>query len=243
MNYLLLDPQNISGDTAHVTKSYQVKHLKEVLKAGAGKQIRVAELGGLVGTAQVASISQNEAKLAGVVLDTKPPPKLPITLIIAMPRPKALRRLISDVVAMGVSEVFIIHSYRVEKSYWQTPFLGKLDDYVQLGLEQAGDSVPPRIHLKKRFKPFVEDELPTIIRGRQALLAHPTKDDNDKQNVPAGLAERSDVVIIVGAEGGFICYEVDLLTAHGCKQVSLGRRILRSETAVSMMVGQLVARQ
>ena len=67
------------------------------------------------------------------------------------------------------------NSSRVEKSFWQSPFLQPeaLEQQMILGLEQARDTLMPEIHLRKRFKPFVEDELGEIIKGSQALVAHP----------------------------------------------------------------------
>lgn len=50
-----------------------------------------------------------------------------MTLIVALPRPKVLRRLIMDAVTMGVQQMILIHSYRVDKSYWQTPFYNNLN--------------------------------------------------------------------------------------------------------------------
>jgi len=64
---------------------------------------------------------------------------------------------------MGVKKIIFIHSYRVEKSYWQTPLLEEknIEEQLILGLEQAKDTVMPEVILAKRFKPFVEDELAT----------------------------------------------------------------------------------
>jgi RsmE family RNA methyltransferase len=45
--------------------------------------------------------------------------------------------------------------------------------------------------------------------------------------------------VVVGPEGGFIPYEVELLQKNGCQAMSLGNRILRTETAVSHILGRL----
>lgn len=124
----------------------------------------------------------------------------------ALPRPKVLRRLIMDSVTLGVERICLIHSYRVDKSYWQTPFLQQLDDYVQLGLEQAGDTIAPEIQLYKRFKPFVEDILPGMIQPeRPAYVAHPYSAQTMPINISHGCS------LIIGPEGGFIPYEVELM--------------------------------
>jgi RsmE family RNA methyltransferase len=121
----------------------------------------------------------------------------------------------------------------VEKSYWQTPFLQQLDEFILLGLEQAGDTVWPELLLRKRFKPFVEDELPGLCAGRLGLVAHPYA----LEPMPAQVNQ--PVTLVIGCEGGFIPYEIDLLAKHGCQPVSLGPRILRTETAMAHVLGRL----
>src|SRR5690606_26111522 len=96
---------------------------------------------------------------------TEPPPSpLPITLLLGLPRPKMLKRILQSATVLGVKNIYLINSYRVEKSYWQTPFLSEkaIREQLVLGLEQGCDTVLPQVHLVKRFKPFVEDELPNI---------------------------------------------------------------------------------
>jgi RsmE family RNA methyltransferase len=157
-----------------------------------------------------------------------------VHLILALPRPKVLRRIIMDAVTLGVERISLIHSYRVDKSYWQSPFLQQLDDYVTLGLEQAGDTISPEIQMYKRFKPFVEDVLPTFISDQKpAYVAHPYAE----QQMPHAI--QHSCCLIVGPEGGFIPFEVDLFKKNGCQARRLGNRILRTETAVSHILGRL----
>ena len=151
-----------------------------------------------------------------------------------MPRPKVLRRLIMDAVTLGVEKIILLHSYRVDKSYWQTPFLQQLDQYVTLGLEQAGDTVAPKIEIYKRFKPFVEDQLPSLISDNcPAYVAHPYSDTQ----MP--FAIQHPCTVVIGPEGGFIPYEVELLVKNGCQAMSLGNRIIRTETVIPYVLGRL----
>src|SRR5690606_28312505 len=91
-----------------------------------------------------------------------PPAKLPLTLLLALPRPKMLKRVLQTVASMGVPRLVLLNSYRVEKSFWQTPFLTPeaIREQLILGLEQSRDTVLPEVWIEKRFKPFVEDQLP-----------------------------------------------------------------------------------
>ena len=136
----------------------------------------------------------------------------------------------------GAAEIHLINSYRVEKSYWQTPVLAPavIRDYLLQGLEQSRDTVLPAVRLHPRFKPFVEDQLPGIIKERDAFVAHP----GDAPLAPTGFSRPT--VLVIGPEGGFIPYEVEKLLAAGCRQVSLGPRILRVENAVAALLGRAV---
>lgn len=233
MNILLLNANQLEQDHAVIDDARRIAHIQQHLKLQAGDSIKVGLKGGLKGTALVQSISAQSLTLSNMVLDQAPPAKLPLTLVVALPRPKVLRRLVMDAVTQGVDKLILIHSYRVEKSYWQTPFLDLLDHYVELGLEQAGDTVPPTIACYKRFRPFVEDVLPFELAGKQAWLAHPYTE----QSMPVALNQAA--VLVIGPEGGFIPFEVALLQQNGCQVGQIGHRILRTETAVTSIIGRL----
>ena len=108
-----------------------------------------------------------------------------------------------------------------------------LREYLLQGLEQARDTLLPSVQCHRQFKPFVEDRLPRMAAGKNALLAHP----GDHPPCPRG--GPGEVLLVVGPEGGFIPYEVEKLQAAGCQAVALGPRILRVEHAVTALLGRL----
>lgn len=234
MNIVLLDAnQDCSRDIWSIEDQRQIKHLNQHLQLRAGDTLKVGVRDGQRYLTEVQSITAQQIMLRPIQTESVPN-KLPVHLILALPRPKVLRRMIMDAVTLGVERISLIHSYRVDKSYWQSPFMQQLDDYVTLGLEQAGDTIVPEIQLYKRFKPFVEDVLPTLIsEQRPAYVAHPYAE----QSMPHAIAHGCN--LIVGPEGGFIPYEIELLKKNGCQAMSLGNRILRTETAVSNILGRL----
>lgn len=226
-------PDHTSGDL--VVTGRQRQHLDEVHRVAEGDTLRVGLLNGQLGTATITGITPQSAHLR-FELQAAPPPPLPATLLLALPRPKMLKRTLQTIATMGVKAVYLLNSYRVEKSYWQTPFLTPqaIEEELLLGLEQGVDTMMPEVHLRPRFKPFVEDELPGIMAGKQALLAHP-----GEQAHPCPRALRHDTVLAIGPEGGFIPYEVARLTEAGFTQISPGPRILRVETAVPVLLATL----
>lgn len=242
MNCLLLPAANFSQSMAHIDSLAQMTHVTDVLGATVGDSLKIGQLGGHLGTAIIDDISADRIQLREIALTIVPPPKLDLTVILALPRPKVLRRLIMDMTALGVRNIILINSVRTQKSYWQSPMLARLDEFVLEGLQQGVDTISPKISLQKRFKPFVEDELARLITDR-AVVAHPYGSQSfgqylEKQYLQNKAASVLPTVVCIGAEGGWIDYEVALLTAQGCTPVHIGQRILRTEAAVNALLGQ-----
>ena len=233
MNIVLLDPCQTESEIWTISAKRQLEHLRTHVDIQVGDSLKVGIREGKRYLTEIVEITEQAIKLKSIKEELVPE-KLPVTLIVAMPRPKVLRRLIMDSVTLGVEKIILLHSYRVDKSYWQTPFLQQLDQYVTLGLEQAGDTIAPKIEIYKRFKPFVEDVLPSLITAEcPAYVAHPYAD----MQMPFAIDHPCSIVI--GPEGGFIPYEVDLLIKNGCQAGSLGNRIIRTETVIAYVLGRL----
>jgi RsmE family RNA methyltransferase len=234
VNLLLLEEADFIAADRVILRDRRLTHMQEVHRSVVGDSLRVGRIGGLMGSAELLRLEASEAELR-VSLDQPPPAKLPLTLLLALPRPKMLRRVLQTVAAMGVPRVVLVNSYRVEKSFWQTPFLEPeaVREQLILGLEQARDSVLPQIIIEKRFKPFVEDRLPAMAEGTLGLVGHP----GNYPPCPRGLNE--PVTLAIGPEGGWIPYEIDLLAKAGLQPVQLGDRILRVETAVTALLSRL----
>jgi len=234
VNLLLLEDGDFVAADRVLLSGRRLKHLHEVHRAEAGDRLRVGRLNGLMGSGRLLRLDAAEAELQ-IDLEQPAPAKLPLTLLLALPRPKMLRRVLQTVSAMGVPRLILLNSYRVEKSFWQTPFLepAALREQLILGLEQARDTVLPEVIIEKRFKPFVEDRLPALAAGSLGLLGHPGA------YPPCPRAVERPVTLAIGPEGGWIPYEVEKLQAAGLQPVQLGERILRVETAVTALLARL----
>lgn len=245
MNCILLPKANFAQTCAQIHAPAQIEHINKVLSLQAGDILKIGQLGGNLGSAVISSVAADKILLSDVNLDTPPPPKLDVTVILALPRPKVLRRLIMDMTALGVRDIVLINSYRSQKSYWQSPMLARIDEFILEGLQQGVDTVAPTISLQKRFKPFVEDKLATLITD-QAVVAHPYSELSFVQYLQqTSLLSQASTskamlpsVVCIGSEGGWIDYELDLLATQGCQAVNIGARILRTEAAVNVILGQ-----
>ncbi|MBE0575873.1 MAG: 16S rRNA (uracil(1498)-N(3))-methyltransferase [Desulfuromonadales bacterium] len=235
MNLILLCKEDFISINRVRLQGRRYEHAREILKVTSGKILHVGLLGGKTGSGTVISITEKELELE-VLLTHEPPEPLSVTVILAMPRPKVLNRVLQGITAMGIKQVFLLNTWRVDKSYWQSAALepAAIQAQLILGLEQARDTILPEVQLQPRFKPFVEDILPTIAAGTCALAAHPVS----SQPCPANVQQA--VTLAIGPEGGFTTYEIEKLVAAGLTSIHLGNRPLRVETAVPALIGRLL---
>lgn len=238
MNLLLLHPHEVDETGVARLVGRRLEHAREVLRVQAGQRLKVGVLGGLMGTAEV--LAQDAAALVLQVSVTQPPPpRAGVSLVLAVPRPKALKRVIPAIASLGVDRVVLVNAARVEKSYFDSKVLAQefLDGLVELGLEQACDTLRPTLELRQRLKPFVEDELATWApAGALRLLPHPQA-TTPLRPVPS----TTHVVLAIGPDGGWVPFEVELFAQHGFQPVSLGPRVLRGEVAVPAVLGAVRA--
>ena len=240
MNLILLfDADFISSSRVRLT-GRRLEHMRDILKVRQGQSLTVGLVNGLVGTARLVHQEPDAVELE-VNCDQKPPGALPLTLILALPRPPMLKRILFSAAMLGVKEIIILNFNRVEKSLWNSSALKPqaITEQLVLGLEQSKDTVMPEVILKKGFKPFVEDELPSLIKGKLALVAHPNKEPVQHPVLRNSTPGVGPVVLVIGPEGGISDYEIELLKSAGCQPIDLGPRILRTESVLPYVVGKL----
>ena len=233
MNLILLFPEDfVDASTVRLT-GRRLDHVTAVHRAKAGDTLIVGALGGRIGKGEITRLDREVLEMR-VSLEHEPPKPLDVTLVLALPRPKVLNRTIASATSLGVKRILLINAWRVEKSYWKSPKLAEENLLLQrvLGLEQARDTVLPTIELKRFFRPFVEDELPSIVEGSRAVVPHPGATE-------AMPRTNDEVTLAIGPEGGFIEEEVRSLERIGFTAVSLGERILRVETAVAVAISRV----
>lgn len=240
MNLVLLFPADFDADGTVRLAGRRARHVHEVHRARVGDDLTVGRVDGLVGKGTVLSVAPEEVTLSVTLLEDPPPPS-GLDLLLAMPRPKVLRRVLQSAASLGARRIVLLNARRVEKSYFDTPFLeaGEIERNLVLGLEQARDTMMPEVFVRKLFRPFVEDELEGLWPRASCarLLAHPAAPRGPEGCDPG--RSGSPAVLAIGPEGGWIPFELELLEAHGFVPFGLGPRILRVETAVAFAFGQV----
>ncbi|MBS2025272.1 MAG: 16S rRNA (uracil(1498)-N(3))-methyltransferase [Deltaproteobacteria bacterium] len=254
MNLLLLSPDELRPDGTATLTGRRLLHAREILKAQPGDTLRCGVLGGLTGTGTIVSLTEDALALS-LSLTEPPPPRAQVDLLLAMPRPKALKRLLPQFAQLGIDRVVLLNAARVEKSYFSSPAL-HADTQRELlvqGLEQAKDTRLPEVLVRERFKPFVEDELDAMFPQHERLVAHPHTLALTPTQTPTPTQTQTQtptqtptpaptrVLLAIGPEGGWVPFELELLAAHRFTAWSAGPRILRTETAVPFLLGMLSA--
>jgi RsmE family RNA methyltransferase len=232
VNLVLLFEEDFVGEGRAVLRGRRAEHVREVHRASAGDELVAGVAGGKIGTARLLRVdSEVEMEIS---LDRDPPLPLDAILILAVPRPKVLNRVIAAVTSLGIKRIMLVNAWRVEKSYWKSPRMSpeNLRAQAVIGLEQARDTILPHIETQRLFRPFVEKELPSLMKGT-ALVAHPYASEECPREI------RGPVTLAIGPEGGFIPEEIASLERVGFRAVTIGPRILRVETAISTLIGRL----
>lgn len=263
MNLVLLWQEELAAATAEdgavllPADDRRAKHITKVLKPEAGATIRVGALGSGAGRAAVELVEGGAVRLtpepgiggAGApglwsLAFTPSPPPPRVDLLLAMPRPKAMMRMWAQLAQLGVRRIILTNAHRVEKPYFssQATDPAKYMPEIVDGLEQACCTHVPDVRVEMRFKPFVEDTLDSLFPpDTLRLLCHPGEGCQRVGEAiaaaqAAGGASPAGVLLAVGPEGGWVDFEIELLLARHFKLVSLGTRILCTDTATVSLI-------
>lgn len=238
MNIVCFRPEDLLATNRARVLGRRARHILEVLKAHPGKTLDVGILGGGVGRGMVTDVADDRVDFE-FSIDREPPSKARVDLLLAVPRPKVLARILGAATAQGVERIFLVRTWRVEKSYFSAQVLDAraIEEHLIAGLEIAGDTRLPTVEVFPLFRPFVEDVLPIRLDGARGIVFSP---DAAGPIAPSDL-DRPRTVIAIGPEGGFIPFEVEALERAGFLRKSLGDRILRVETATAAAFGEIAA--
>jgi RsmE family RNA methyltransferase len=175
--------------------------------------------------------------------DANVPSRPRVDLLLALPRPKVMRRLWAQLSALGVGQIILTNAERVERNYFDTHVLTP-ECYRPLlveGLQQARDTRLPTVSIHKQFKVLIEDDLDGLFPSGPSRTGGPggpwgqrlVADPAAKKPAAAVVRENIDerILIAIGPEGGWNAFEMALLAAHGFEACGMGPRTLRTDTA------------
>lgn len=239
MNLVLFDPSEVDADGRVVLAGRRAAHIAKVLKPRVGQALRVGVLNGPLGKGTIRSVDKEHVEMS-CSFEAELPEAPRIDLLLAVPRPKVMRRLWAQLASLGVGRIILTNAEKVERNYFDTHWL-EPETYRPLlleGLEQSGDTRMPEVTILRRLKPFVEDSLSESFAQHHRLICHPRHAISLGN---AGLGDGRRVLLAVGPEGGWSDYEVDLFARYGFDAISLGWRTLRTDVACVALMSAVMS--
>jgi 16S rRNA (uracil1498-N3)-methyltransferase len=235
VNLILLNERDRVDADRFALSDARAGHLRQVLRVTPGQTVRVGLLNGPFGTGAVEAMDAD-----GVVLRCTFEANIPSTprvdLLLALPRPKVMRRLWAQLATLGIGQIVLTNAERVERHYFDTHVLDEACYRPLLieGLQQARDTRLPVVSIHRQFRILVEDRLDALFSAGLRLVADPSGTTSLPDAIAAHRPER--VLLAVGPEGGWNAFELRLLEAHGFSRVGLGPRTLRVDTACTALL-------
>jgi RsmE family RNA methyltransferase len=249
---------------------YRTVHAAKILGLSNGDQLRAGVVscddhdGLWTDMATVEWIPEGKVKKAEVLGNGNPPGSLSVSLdhltppdtesqellvslILALPRPLQLARMLPMISQMGVDQLILTGSRKVPKDYFGSHLFRKpevLRERLIEGLCQAGDVRLPKVKVVKNLRTFLEDEMDTLFPSdtHARVIAHPQRVADTSEPLRMGRIEFPSnlpprVVIAVGPEGGWEePGELEQFQKLGFQQITLGTRTLRSDCAVVSLI-------
>ncbi len=235
MNRILFEKDEIK-DGEVVLSDTRAWHITNILHAQQGDVLKTGEINGLIGTSEVVRVDE-QGRVTLKPHHTEESLTPWADLILAPPRPRVLKRLLPQLASLGVGRIVLVGARKVEKDFWGATLLKEenLRPLFIEGLTQAGVSILPTLETRRGLKKFLVEELDSLFPTRHRVLAH-----------PYGTSEKFDTIsmcgrllLAVGPEGGWTDEEVALFRDRGFHLRTLGKRILRSDTALIALLSKL----
>jgi 16S rRNA (uracil1498-N3)-methyltransferase len=236
MNLLLFDEEELGSPLLRGDERFI--HIKTILKSKEGDTLEAGIVNGRRGVLTLETIGPDGIEYGFLPGDRSEPPLKPLTMIIGCPRPPTARRLVKDLVSLGAGRLVFTDTDLNEKSYLQAKLWrdGLFKGAVREGAMQGKSTLIPPVDrffsLKKALESLAGGEtrlVPDLPGGPK--LSHVLAGD-----WPAG----RKAVAAIGPERGWTDREREMLADHGFRSVTLGDRVMRTESAALMTAGSIL---
>ena len=231
MHCFYCEANNVAGEQITITGS-DVNHIKNVLRMERGEELMVCDGTGMQYTCQIADYPAGEVILS-VLKAEKASTELPVRLKLyqGLPKKDKMELIIQKAVELGVTEIVPVATKRC---------VVKLDDK-----KAASKIVRWQSIAEAAAKQSKRGIIPQVLPVQSFKLALQQAQDLDVRLIPYELASGMEhtrellgavrsgqsVAVFIGPEGGFEENEIALAKEYGVEPITLGKRILRTETA------------
>ena len=225
----------------------RAQHIIKVLHKTSGDTFSAGIIGCASGTATITSITDGTLSFT-FTAEGDGKPLYPLVMIIGFPRPIQLKRLLRDMASLGVSEVHLTATQLGEKSYLQSDLATTDAGYRMLldGSAQAASTHIPQLRMHQSLKECLS-YLQTAHADAQHLLALDNVRAAGSLNAYLSKSRNADrgplTIAAIGSERGWTDEERSLLEQHKYIRLSMGCRILRTETAATTAASLILGAQ
>lgn len=239
--YFVNNEQIIENSINIIGEDYQ--HLKKVLRIVKGEIITVC-CDGFDYIAEINEIDSNH--ISAIIIDKKAnltEPLLKVTLYQGLPKADKMELIVQKCIELGVHEIVPVTTERcVSRINTSKDVQNKVSRWQKIALEaakQCNRGIIPKIGTPIKFSEAI------VLASKLDLSVIPYEKESATgfKNI---VSEHSSILtasIFIGPEGGFTQQEIDLAESKGVRKITLGPRILRTETAgmvaLSLMMYEL----
>ena len=212
----------ITGMDAH--------HIKDVLRLQAGDQVQVVADDGITALGTITALATGTVTLSCTRLETgSHEPRVRLALAQGLAKGEKMDWVIQKAVELGVSIIYPVamrHAVVQLDAAQAAKKVQRWQKIAETAAQQSQRDLVPRVAPVQTLASLLQTE-----QSRLKLLAYESEQQVSLKTVLEAHPEADSVLVIIGPEGGLAETEVEAATAAGAISVSLGRRILRTETA------------
>jgi len=235
MHKFFTEPHNISEIEGKILGD-DVKHIYKVLRLSEGEEVVLNNCEGIEYLGEIETITKSEVIVKIIKrLDINNESKVKVHLFQGLPKGQKMDLIVQKGTELGVSEFIPVTTARVDvKLKGEFKKLDRLNRIALEACKQSKRSVIPQVKEVIDFNEAINElkKMDLIIVpyenaedfGIKTLVRKLERDNVDLDNI-------NNVGILIGPEGGFEESEIDTLKEQGAYIVTLGNRILRTETA------------
>ena len=240
MHHFFVNPSQITEDKV-MMKGSDVNHMKNVLRMNIGEEILISDGQGADYVCQISAITSKEIE-AEIIRTEKEGTELSVQIYLfqGLPKSDKMEWIIQKAVELGVYQIVPMVTQRcivkldekkeaAKRKRWQS--------IAESAAKQSRRGMIPQIHSLVDFKQAVK--MSEDFSGKWIPYEN-FKDMESAKKILEQMQPGDKIAVYIGPEGGFESWEVDYAMEHGIMPVSLGRRILRTETAGLMLLSVLM---
>ena len=248
-----VNPECINGGFVFYKNDERYLHIKKVLHLKEGDVFKAGIINGKIGEALISHLSEEKIVFSfcpnepdkGIAdkgadkIENRPLPLPPIKIILGFPRPIQLRRILRDAASLGFAEIVLCGTELGERSYLKSNLSSpeEIKKYLLDGISQAGQTLLPAFSFCNSVKEALKNLKTASFKGSKVLL-----DIGDFPSLSTfKMKKGEELTIAIGSERGWTQNEREAFFSEGFISYSMGKRILRTETALTSALSVLLA--